>query len=55
MKAAKAANEADLAELRSKHAAKMAALEQECAERLRLVKEGIAEEEAHLRFHAQFD
>lgn len=54
-KAAKAANEADLAEARGKHAAEMATLEQECAERLRLMEEDIAAEEGNLGFQAQFD
>ena len=47
-KAAKAAKEVDLAEARSEHAAEMAALEQMWAERLRLVEEDIAVEEAEL-------
>ena len=47
-KAAKAAKEVDLAEARSKHAAEMAALEQMWAERLRLVEEDIASDEAEL-------
>ena len=47
-KAAKAAKEVELAEVRSKHAAEMAALEQMWAERLRLVEEDIASDEAEL-------
>lgn len=54
-KAAKAAGEAELAAIESRHSVERAKLEREQAEALRLPEEDIAAEEEGLRFEMQME